>query len=175
MQSKKKLAAETYWESYFLSNDEKVKCIEDYGERETAGARKRVQDAEAAVLQEQEDMKRAENEGLRNREPDMTFQGTIVGIADSLSDLASSDDGEDGEDDDDRETEQNKLSDDDQPGCVMSTISNMPQQRIERFRQNLVKLDEFTHPGWGDTADYFHQRDKKYAISELRVPAAIKP
>jgi hypothetical protein len=34
---------------YFLSTEEKEKWIEDHVERETTGARKRVEDAEAAV------------------------------------------------------------------------------------------------------------------------------
>ena len=49
LRSKKKLAAEKRRETHFLSNEEKEKWIEDYVERETAGARKRVEDAEAAV------------------------------------------------------------------------------------------------------------------------------
>jgi predicted N-acyltransferase len=46
-----KLAAEMQQATHFLSNEEKEKWIEDYVERETAGARKRVEDAEAAVQQ----------------------------------------------------------------------------------------------------------------------------
>jgi hypothetical protein len=38
-------------ETHFLSNEEKQKWIEDYVQRETAAARKRVEDAEAAVQQ----------------------------------------------------------------------------------------------------------------------------
>jgi hypothetical protein len=49
LRSKKKLAAEKQQETHFLSNEEKEKWIEDFVERETAGARKRVEDAEAAV------------------------------------------------------------------------------------------------------------------------------
>jgi len=37
-----------------------------------------------------------------------------------------------------------------------------------------MKLDESTHPGWGDAADYFHRRAKKYAIAEFKIPADIK-
>jgi len=59
----------------------------------------------------------------------------LIAIGDSLSDLASSDDGEDGEDEDDEETELGKLSDDDKPGWVMGTITKTVQQRMESFRQ----------------------------------------
>jgi len=58
--SKKKLAAEKQHETHFVSNGEKQKWIEDYVERETARARNRVEDVEAAVQQEQEDMKHAQ-------------------------------------------------------------------------------------------------------------------
>jgi hypothetical protein len=52
--------AEKRRETHFLSSEEKEKRIEDYVERETAGARKRVEDAEAAVQQEQDNMTDAE-------------------------------------------------------------------------------------------------------------------
>jgi len=79
-------------------------------------------------------MKHAEIMGLMNTEPEKTFEEMMVAIGDSLSDLASSDDGEDGEDGDE-DTEQCKLTEDDQPGWVMRTFTKMVQQRIERFRQ----------------------------------------
>jgi len=46
---------------------------------------------------------------------------------------------------------------------------------MERFRQNQMKLDELTQPGWEDAADHFHERDKKYGRFELRVPAVVQP
>jgi hypothetical protein len=54
---------------HFLCNEEKAKWIDDYVERHTAGARKRVDDAEAAVEQEQVDTMHAEITGLMSREP----------------------------------------------------------------------------------------------------------
>jgi hypothetical protein len=66
LRSKKKLAAEKQRETHILSNGEKEKWIEDYVERETAGARKRVEDAEAAVHQEKDDMTHAEIAGLKS-------------------------------------------------------------------------------------------------------------
>jgi len=169
------LAAEKRRETFFLGNEEKEKWIEDYDERETAGAGKRVEDAEAAVQQEQDDMKHAEIVGLMYREPEKMFEKILVAIRDSLSDLASSDDGEDGEDEDDEETEQGKLSEDDKPGWVMGTITKTVQQRMVRFRQKQMKLDELTQPGWQDAADYFRKGDKKYGTFELRVPAVVQP
>jgi len=175
LRSKKKLVAEKWRETHFLSNEEKQTWIEDYVERETAGARKRVEDAEAAVQQEQDDMKHAEIVGLTYREPKKTFEEMLVAIGDSLNDLASSDDGEDGEDEDDEETEQGKLSEDDEPGWVMGTITKTVPQHMERFRQKQMKLDELTQPGWKDAIDYFRERDKKYGTFELRVPAVLQP
>jgi hypothetical protein len=168
------LAGEKQQETHFLSNEEKEKWIEDYVERETAGARKRVEDAEAAVQQEQDDMTHAEITGLTSREPERTFEEMLVAIGHTLSDLASSDHGEDGEDEDDEETEQGKLSDDDEPGWVMGTITKMVQQSMESFRQKQMKLDELTQPGWEDAADSFRERDKKYGTSKLRVPAVVQ-
>jgi len=104
LQSKKKFATEKQRETHCLSNEQKGKWIEDYVERETAGARKRVEDAEAAVEHEQDDMTHAEIAGLMSRECEKTFEKMHFNIGDSLSDLASSDDGQVGEVEDDAET-----------------------------------------------------------------------
>jgi len=157
LRSKERLAAEKRRETHFLSNEEKETWIEDFVERETSGARKRVEDAEAAVQQEQDDMTHAELAGLTPRQPDKLLEEMLIAIRDSLSDLASSDDGEDGEDEDDKETEKGKLSEDDEPGWVMGTITKMEQQRMERFRQKQMQFDELTQPGWEDAADYFRE------------------
>jgi len=85
----------------------------------------------------------------------------LVAIGDSLCDLASSDDGEDGEEEADEETEQGKLSEHDESGWVMGTITKTVQQRMETFRQKQMKLDKLTQPRWDDAADYFRERDKK--------------
>jgi len=102
-------------------------------------------------------MSHAEIAGLTFREPKKMFEEMLVAIGDRLSDLASSDDGEDGEDEDDEETEQGKLSKDDEPGWVMGTITKTVQQRIARFWQKQMKLDELTQLGWEDAADYFRE------------------
>jgi len=174
LRSEKKLAAEKRRATHFLSNEENEKWIEDYVERETAGARKQVEGAEAAVQQERHDMKHAEIAGSLYREPETTVDEMLVTIGDSLSDLASSDEGEDGENEDDDDTEQGKLSEDDEPGWVMGTITKMVHQRMESFRQKQMKLDELSQPGWEDAADYFRERDKKYGMFELMVPAVVQ-
>jgi hypothetical protein len=147
LRSKKKLAAEKRRETHFLSNEEKETWIEDFDERETTGARKRVEYTEAVVQLELDDMTHAGIAGLKSKEPKRTFEEMLVSIGDSLSHLASSDDGEGGDDEDDEETEQGKLSKDDEPGWVMGTITKMVQQRLERFRQKEMKLDELTQLG----------------------------
>jgi len=170
-----KSAAEQSQETHFLSKEEKEKWIKDYVERVTAGARKRVEDAEAAVQQGQDDMPHAEIAGWTSRESEKMFDEMLVAIRDSLSDLASSDDGEDGEDEVDDETEQGKLVHDDEPGSVMGTIAKPEQQRTERFRQMQMKLDKETQQGSEDAAEYFSARDTKSGTFELTVPAVIQP
>jgi len=66
LRSKKKLAAEKRRETHLLSNEERQKCIEDYVDRETAVARKWVQDAKTAMMQEQEHMENVENKTIDN-------------------------------------------------------------------------------------------------------------
>ena len=64
-------------------------------------------------------------------------------IGDSLSDLASSDHKQDGEDKevDEDDTELSKLSDDDEPGWVIGTISKIVQHRMDSFRKKQMRLD----------------------------------
>jgi len=174
LRAKKKFVAEKRRETHFLSNEEKEKWIEDSVERETAGARKRVEDAEAVVQQGQEDMKHADIVGMTTRDSEKSCLEMLVAIVDSISDHASSDDVEDEDYQDDSKTEQGKLSDDDEPGWVMGTITKTVQQRMERFRPKQMKLDELTPPGWEDAPDYFRERDTKYSASELRVPAVVQ-
>jgi len=145
-------------------------------ERETAVARQRVEGAETAINQAQEEMRNAENTGFTTTKPEPTFEEMLNAIRDSLSDLASSDDGEDGEDEDDDEDnpELGKLSKDDEPGWVIGTISETVQNRMESFRQKQIKLDKFSQPGWGDVAEYFGERDKMYGTTELKVLAVVQ-
>ena len=144
--SKKKLAAEKRQETHFLSNEEKEKCIEVFVERETPVARKRVQDAETAMMLELKDMTTAPGK------PGTTFQEMLNAVGHSLSNLASSDDEHDGEDeeDDDVDTQLGKLSDDDEPGCVMDPISKTVQDGMESFRRKQMRLVVLTQPEWGD-------------------------
>jgi len=130
-----KLAAKKWQETHFLSDEETEKWIEDYVERETTVAWKRVEDADAAIRRMQEDTGTTENSELITRVPEKMFEEMMVAIPESLTDLASSDDGEDWEDLYDGEMEQGKLSEDDKPGWVMCTIAKMEQQRMETFRK----------------------------------------
>ena len=174
LQSKKRLAAEKRQETHFVNNEEKEKWIEDYVERETAVARKRVQDAETTIMQELKDMTTAESAGGTTRMPETTFEEMMNAIGDNPSDLATSDDEQDSEDEEDKEedTELGKLSDD-EPGWVMGTISKNVQHRMESFRQKQMRLDKLTQPGWGDAANYFRERDMKYGTAELKVLTVV--
>jgi len=137
-------------------------------------ARKRVDDTEAVIRQQQQDSGTVENVGVTTREPEQTFEEMMVASEDSLSDLASSDYGEDWEDEDEEETEQGKLSEDDEHGWVMGPISKTVKQRMERLRQKQLTIDVLTQPGWGDAADYFSASDMKYCTSEWKVPAVVQ-
>ena len=123
------------------------------------------------MMQELKDMTTATGK------PETTFAEMWNAIGDSLSNLASSDDEQDGEDeeDDEDDTELGKLSDDDEPGWVLGTISKTVQHRMQSFWQKQMKLDKLTQPGWGDAANYFLERDMKYGTAELKVPAVVTP
>jgi len=177
LRSKKKLSVEKQRETHFQSNEKIEKWIEDYVDRGTTVARKLVQDAETAMMQEQEHMRNVETARSTTTKPETTFGDMLNTIGDGLHDLASSQDGEDGEDEDDDEedTELGELSEDNVPGWVMGTITRMVQHHMQSFRHKQMKLDEVRQPGWGDTANYFRERDTKYGMTELRVPAVVTP
>jgi hypothetical protein len=134
LRSKKKRAAEKYEDTHILIHKENTKWIEDFAERETAVARQLVQDAETAIMQ---DSTTAQNVGAITGMPNTMFEAMLNAIADSLRDLASSDDEQDGEDeeDDEEDTVLGKLSDDDEPGRVMGTITKTVQHRTENFHR----------------------------------------
>jgi hypothetical protein len=58
---------------HFICNESKEKWIEDFVDVETTGARKRVGDAETAIMQEKADMSNAEEERSTTRKPEITF------------------------------------------------------------------------------------------------------
>jgi hypothetical protein len=99
-------------------------------------------------------MTHAEIVGLMSREQKKSFEEMLVATGDCLSYLATSDTGEDWKDEHNEETEQGKLSGDDEPGWVMGTITKIVQQCMERFWRKKMKLDNLTQPGWEAAADY---------------------
>ena len=136
-------------------------------DRETTEVRIRVEEAETAIQQEEDNISNAEKAELTSTKPETTFEDMSNAIGDSLSDLASSNNGEDWEDEDDDEgdPELGKLSGNDEPRWVMGTISETVEHRMECFRQKQMKLDKLTRPGWGDVADYICPRGKMYGIT----------
>jgi hypothetical protein len=130
-----------------------VKWIEDFVDVETTGARKRVEDAETAIMQEEADMSNAEEERSTIRKPEITFEKMWNAIGDSLRDLVSSDDEEDGKHKEDEEdTALGMPREDDEPGWVMGTISRRVQYRMESFQQKQMRLDELMQLEQGDAA-----------------------
>ena len=87
-------------------------------------------------------MTTAENAGATTTKPEMTFGEMMNIIGEGLSDLASSDDEQDEENykDGEEDPEHGKLSDDDEPGWVMGTISKTVQHHMESFRQKQMSL-----------------------------------
>jgi hypothetical protein len=56
-----------------LSNEDNVRWVEHYVDRETAVVSKRVQDAETAIMQEQEHIRNVENAKSTTSKPETTF------------------------------------------------------------------------------------------------------
>ena len=141
---------------HFLHTRDKEKWMQNHVDRETAVARQRVQDAERPIMEEQEHMTNVEKVQSTTTKPKTMFEEMLDAIGDSLSDLSSSEDEEnrEDEDDDEEDTELGMLSEDDEPGWVMGTISKTVQHCVESFGQKRMWLDELTYPGWEDPVDY---------------------
>jgi len=92
-------------------------------------------------MQEQEDMRNAENVRSTTRKPEKIFEEIVNAVRDSLSNLASSDDEEDREDEEDEDTELGKVRDNNEPGWVIGTISKTVQYSMQSFRQKQIRLD----------------------------------
>jgi hypothetical protein len=128
--------AEKRWETYFLSKDEKVKWMKNYVGTEPTVARMRVQDAETAIIPEQEHMRYDEKIRLTTTIPETTFEEMLNAIGDIRSHHASSDNPKYGQDKDDEEyTELGKLSELDEPGWQLGTSSKTVQHHMESCRQ----------------------------------------
>jgi len=132
-----------------LSNEDKEKGIEDYVGIETAVARKRLEEAETPIKQEQDDMRNAEKAGLSTTKAEISVEEMLNAIRECMSYRASSDIGQDwpDEDDDEEDPAGGMPSNDDELCGVMGTISKSVQYRIERFPQKKMKLDEWWQPG----------------------------
>jgi len=74
-------------------------------------------------------MKHAEKAGLATTKPETTFEEMLNAMGDSRSDLPSSDN----EDDDEEVAAVGKLNEDDKPGWVMGTISQMVLYCMKSF------------------------------------------
>ena len=66
----------------------------------------------------------------------------IITIQHTLSDLATSDNGEHGEDLDVKKTAQSLVSDNEEPGWVIGTLTRIAQQALRRFLRMQIKLDK---------------------------------
>jgi hypothetical protein len=141
-------------------------------------ATKRVQDPKTAIMQELKDITSAENTGATTRKLESTFEEMFNAIQDIPRYFACSDNELDGDDfdDDEEDTVIGKLCDDDgDPGRLIGPISKAVEHRMERFRQKHMRLPTVSQPGWGDTANYFRERDMKYGTAQLKVLAVVKP
>jgi hypothetical protein len=128
------------------------------------------------MMQEQQHRGNIEMGRSTITKPAISFEEMLNAIRDSMSDLASSEDEEDwaDKDDDEEDTGIGKLSEDDKPSWVMSTISKTVGHRMQCLLPQEFRLDKPMQPGQGDTADYFYVRAMMYAMSEFNVSAVGK-
>jgi len=90
-----------------------------------------VERTETAIKHEPEDMRNAEMVELTTGYFTKWSEEMLNALGDSLSDVARSNDGEVDEED----KELGKLSDNDEPGWVMGTVSKTLQQCMESFQE----------------------------------------
>jgi len=146
-------------------------------DRDTAVARERVQDAETAIMQEQDHRRNVDKARLTTAKPDTTLEEMLNADGDSVCDFSSSEHEEDREDEDDDEedTELGKLSEDDEPGWVMGIITKTVQHRMESVQQNQMMINKLLQPRWRDAAYGFRARHMKYPTRALKIQAVMMP
>jgi hypothetical protein len=159
-------------ETHRLSNSQNKSFFTDSVEQPTAGAKKQLEHTNTVIMEEQEDLSDAQNKQSITRKLQIRFEKMLNAIGDSLSNLPNPDVEEDRYDKEDEvDTELGKLSDDDELGWVICTISKTVQHRMGSIWQKQIILDKLTQRGWGDVADYFYECDMKYGT----VPAVGMP
>jgi hypothetical protein len=79
------------------------------------------------------------------------------------------------EEEDEKDSELGMLSDYEEPGWEMGTITKTVQHCMESFQQKQIRLDELTQPRCRDRMNYFCQRDLGYRTAELKVLAVVEP
>lgn len=84
-------------------------------------------------MQEQNDIKKAEKVGQTTRNPENSFQEMLNAIGDSFSNIASAENEENGQQKEyvEEDRQLGKLSENDEPGWVMCTITKTLWQRME--------------------------------------------
>jgi len=80
LQFQKKISVEKRWAMHLFCNEENEKWIEDYVDNETTDARKRVQNAETAMMHQQEDSTSGEKAGLTTGKPEGTFEEMLYAM-----------------------------------------------------------------------------------------------
>jgi len=73
-----------------------------------------------------------------------------------------------------KDTGHGMLSEYDEPGWVIGTISITLKHCMDSIQQKHQRPDEMTRPGWVDVVNSFSEGDIQYGMTELDVPAAGK-
>lgn len=108
---------------------------------------------------------------MPTRVPKNSFEEILIAIEACLSNLAILDDKEDVDvkADDRNGSELGKLSENDEPGWVMGTLSKEVPQSMETYLVMEIWHDELTQLRWWDMADYFPYRDMKCWMAALKL------
>ena len=181
LRSKKKAKAAASKDTVSMTQQEREKWIEDYVERETAVARRRVEEADAAWELEKERLAAEALDGASTASKSKTtFAEMLKGIDDSIDDIATSD--EDDEDDEDEDEEEDDIEGEIKADGTMDisdgpagVVEERAQKRIDTFREMCKQIDEVTRPGWEAAENYFRERDKKYNCGIYGSMAAETP
>jgi len=137
----------------------------------------RVQDPEIAIMHGQVHMTNVETARLITPKHAITFETMLNAIGDCLKNLQSSDvtEGWEDPDVDHGKLVLGKMSEDDEPGCTMDTLSRMEQHHIDSFLRKQGRIDNGSQPGWRVEAEYFCGRVLMCWTTHMNVPAVLTP
>jgi hypothetical protein len=170
LKSKKKKAAEAM-KLKGMSEDARRKWIDDYVERETEVARRRVEAADAAVKEDMERQYATSAQMPPAANPKKTFEELLALVGDDIDNVVPSDDDDDEEEDEELDSDEDEDIHDgslDEDGFVPGQINKTTMAEITAARARTSRMFELTKEGYAEAEAFWRKRDQEVGVDTLK-------